>query len=126
MPCTAAPNRWSPGKATGIGIGVWPNYGLCNWFELALNNGVDPRTGVQIGPKCGDLTTFDSIEDVKAAFEQQVAFFAEIVATASNVVIPVRAELNPMPLSLGLYRPPPRPVPRTSPPAGRPTITTPR
>jgi formate C-acetyltransferase len=86
-----------PGKATGIGIGVWPNYGLCNWFELALNNGVDPRTGAQIGPECGDLTTFDSIDDVKAAFEQQVAFFAEIVAAASNVVIPVRAELNPCP-----------------------------
>ena len=33
----------------------------------------------------------------KAAFEQQVEYFAEIVATASNVVIPVRAELNPTP-----------------------------
>jgi formate C-acetyltransferase len=86
-----------PGKATGIGIGVWPNYGLCNWFELALNDGMDPRNGVQIGPETGDLTTFDWIDDVKTAFERQVAFFAEIVATASNVVIPVRAQLNPCP-----------------------------
>jgi pyruvate formate-lyase/glycerol dehydratase family glycyl radical enzyme len=86
-----------PGKSTGIGIGIWPNYGLCNWFELALNDGVDPRTGVQVGPACGDLTTYTSIEDVKAAFRRQVEYFAEIVATASNAVIPARAELNPCP-----------------------------
>ena len=61
---------------------------------MALNDGVDPRTGVQIGPQCGDLTTFESIEEVKAAFERQVAFFAELVVTASNMVIPVRAQLN--------------------------------
>ncbi len=85
------------GKATGIGIGVWPNYGLCNWFEFALNDGVDPRTGLQVGPACGDLTTFDSIDEVKAAFKKQVEYFAGIVATASNVLIPVRAKLNPTP-----------------------------
>jgi formate C-acetyltransferase len=85
------------GKATGIGIGAWPNYGLCNWFELALNDGIDPRTGVQVGPACGDLTTFDSVDEVKDAFTRQVEYFTEIVATASNVLMPVRAELNPCP-----------------------------
>jgi pyruvate formate-lyase/glycerol dehydratase family glycyl radical enzyme len=86
-----------PGKATGIGIGIWPSYGLCKWFEFALNDGVDPRTGVRVGPPCGDLTTFESIDDVKEAFVKQVEYLAEIIATASNVLIPVRAELNPCP-----------------------------
>ena len=86
-----------PGKATGIGIGVWPAYGLTNWFELALNDGVDPGTGVQVGPACGDLTTFETIDDVKEAFRKQVEYFAEIVAAASNVWIPVRAKLTPCP-----------------------------
>ena len=86
-----------PGKATGIGIGVWPAYGLTNWFELALNDGVDPGTGVQVGPACGDLTTFETIDDVKEAFRRQVEYFAEIVAAASNVWIPVRAKLTPCP-----------------------------
>ena len=86
-----------PGKATGVGTGIWPNYGLCNWFELALNDGVDPCSGVRVGPACGNLTTFDSIDDVKEAFRKQVEYFAEIVATASNVVIPVRARVNPCP-----------------------------
>jgi pyruvate formate-lyase/glycerol dehydratase family glycyl radical enzyme len=85
------------GKATGIGIGIWPSYGLCNWFEFALNDGVDPHTGIQVGPACRDLTTFESIDDVKEAFKKQVEYFAEIVATASNVVIPLRARLNPCP-----------------------------
>jgi pyruvate formate-lyase/glycerol dehydratase family glycyl radical enzyme len=86
-----------PGKSTGHGTGIWPSYGLCNWFEMALNDGVDPRTGVQVGPSCGDLTTFESIEDVKRAFERQVDYFAEIVTTACNVVLPVRSQLNPTP-----------------------------
>jgi len=86
-----------PGKATGIGIGVWPDYGMCEWFEFALNDGVNPRTGVRVGPACGDLTSFECIDDVKEAFKKQVDYFAEIVATASNVVIPVRARLNPCP-----------------------------
>jgi formate C-acetyltransferase len=85
------------GKATGIAIGIWPSYGLCNWFELSLNDGVDPATGVRIGPACGDLTTFESIDDVKEAFKKQVEYFAEIVSTAANVVLPVRAKLNPCP-----------------------------
>ncbi len=86
-----------PGKATGIGIGVWPAYSLAKWFEFALNDGVDPETGIQVGPACGDLTTFERIEDVQQAFRTQVEFFAEIVTAASNVWIPVRARLTPCP-----------------------------
>jgi pyruvate formate-lyase/glycerol dehydratase family glycyl radical enzyme len=86
-----------PGKATGIGIGIWPSYGLANWFEFALHDGVDPLTGVQVGPACGDLGTFESIDDVQEAFKKQVEYFAGIVATASNVLLPVRAKLNPCP-----------------------------
>jgi pyruvate formate-lyase/glycerol dehydratase family glycyl radical enzyme len=85
------------GKATGIGIGVWPSYGLANWFELALNDGRDPETGIQVGPHCGDLATFESIDDVKAAFGKQVEYFAAIVVAASNAWVPVRAKLNPCP-----------------------------
>ncbi len=86
-----------PGKATGVGIGVWPHYGLCKWFEIALNDGIDPSTGLRIGPACGDLTSFTSIDEVKEAFRKQVEYFAGIVVTASNVVLPVRAKLNPTP-----------------------------
>jgi formate C-acetyltransferase len=86
-----------PGKATGVGIGIWPAQGICKWFEIALNDGVDPATGVRIGPSCGDLTSFTSMEEVKAAFKKQVEYFANITATASNIALPVRARINPTP-----------------------------
>jgi formate C-acetyltransferase len=86
-----------PGKATGVGIGIWPIPGICKWFEIALNDGVDPATGKRIGPHCGDLTTFTSIEEVRAAFKKQVEYFASITATASNLALPVRAKINPTP-----------------------------
>ena len=38
--------------------------GYCNWpkiFELALHNGKDPRTGIQIGPKTGDAAAFTAM-----------------------------------------------------------------
>ena len=43
------------------------------------------------------MLTFDSIDDVKEAFRTQVDYFCHIVATACNVVLPVRAQLNPCP-----------------------------
>ena len=46
--------------------------GMTEWIdgchselELALNDGIDPRSGVRIGPPCGDLATFGSMDEVK-------------------------------------------------------------
>lgn len=47
-------------------------------FEIALNNGVDPRTGIQTGPQTGDVTKFTSIEQVYEAFWKQYDYFATI------------------------------------------------
>jgi formate C-acetyltransferase len=47
-------------------------------FEIALNNGVDPRTGIQTGPKTGDVTKFTSIEQLYEAFWKQYDYFATI------------------------------------------------
>ncbi len=46
-------------------------------FELALNDGVDPMTGKQLGPKTGDASQFASIDDVFAAFMKQEEFAVE-------------------------------------------------
>ena len=40
-------------------------------FEIMLNNGVDPLTGKQIGPKTGDVREFTNIEQFKQAFAAQ-------------------------------------------------------
>lgn len=91
---TSAPQ----GKNTGIGaIPSLYGYPYAKWFELALNDGVDPRTGNRVGPACGDLTTFNSIDDVKEAFKTQVEYFVRIVTSAANIATPVRAKVNPCP-----------------------------
>ena len=47
-------------------------------FELALNNGVDKRTGKQVGLQTGDPKNFQSFEDVYKAFEKQLQYIVDI------------------------------------------------
>ena len=49
-----------------------PNLGKV--LELTLNDGFDPRTKKQIGPKTGDPETFKNFEELYAAFEKQLQF----------------------------------------------------
>lgn len=44
-------------------------------FEITLNNGVDPISGKQIGPKTGDVRTFTSVKQIMDAYEIQQDFF---------------------------------------------------
>jgi pyruvate formate-lyase/glycerol dehydratase family glycyl radical enzyme len=46
-------------------------------FELALNNGVDPRTGKLVGIKTGDTRNFNSYQELYDAFINQYKFFIE-------------------------------------------------
>jgi pyruvate formate-lyase/glycerol dehydratase family glycyl radical enzyme len=44
-------------------------------LEIALNNGVDPRTGLKVGKETGDVTKFTSIEQLYDAFWTQYDHF---------------------------------------------------
>ncbi len=44
-------------------------------FEITLNDGVDPISGKQIGPKTGDVRTFTSVKQIMDAYEIQQDFF---------------------------------------------------
>ena len=57
---------------TGHPVEGQPNLGKV--LELTLNNGFDPRTKVQVGPKSGDPETFKNFEELYAAFEKQLQF----------------------------------------------------
>ena len=60
------------------------NYNLTGYFnipkvlEVALHNGVDPRTGRRIGPATGDPEALATFDDLYAAFERQLAHFVDI------------------------------------------------
>ena len=76
-----------PGKAMPHACSHWLNLAKC--LELALNDGVDPQDGVQVGPHTGILSEMRSIEDVWQAYTRQVEFFA-----AHNVYGSNRAEIE--------------------------------
>lgn len=71
--------------------------------ELVLNNGKDPMTGAQIGPKTGELNQLKTYDDLFEAFKKQLQHaidmarkFAAIcgVLTAENLPVPFRSVLR--------------------------------
>jgi formate C-acetyltransferase len=64
-------------------------------LEIALNNGVDPRTGSRIGVETGDPRGFDSFDDVFAAFEQQLEHFVDIKIAGNQFIERMYAENAP-------------------------------
>jgi formate C-acetyltransferase len=68
-------------------------------LELTLHNGVDPRTGKQIGMKTGEFADFETFADLVNAFQKQVKYFSEQGATIINEQRVARAEIAPTMLS---------------------------
>ena len=64
-------------------------------FEIMLNNGMDPVTKVQIGPRTGDVRTFTSIQQFMDAFEEQQAFFMKKFVVLFNRIVSCHAHALP-------------------------------
>jgi trans-4-hydroxy-L-proline dehydratase len=79
------------------------NYNLTGYFnmpkvlELALHNGVDPRTGVQLGPQTGDPAAFRSFDELFAAYEAQLRHCIDIKVAGNNVIERLYAYYLPAP-----------------------------
>ncbi len=64
----------------------WPGISnLGKIFEIALHNGVDPRLGVQLGPKTGELKDLD-YDGVYQAFLTQLDYFFTVQKDYLNMV----------------------------------------
>ncbi|MDR1320744.1 MAG: pyruvate formate-lyase [Gracilibacteraceae bacterium] len=57
-------------------------------LELALHNGVDPRTGETAGPATGDPRTFTCRADLTRAVETQLRHCWDLVVKGYNLVVP--------------------------------------
>ena len=53
-------------------------FNLPKMLELALHDGVDPRTGAQLGPQTGDPLRFSSFDEIFKAWRTQVRHFVDI------------------------------------------------
>ncbi|PCH66504.1 MAG: formate C-acetyltransferase/glycerol dehydratase family glycyl radical enzyme [Bacteroidales bacterium] len=79
------------------------NYSLSGYFnlakilELTMNNGFDPRTQKQIGLQTGTITDFSCYQDVFAAWQKQVNYFADIKIRGNNVIERLYANYLPVP-----------------------------
>ncbi len=79
------------------------NYNLTGYFnlpkvlEITLHNGVDPRTGRQIGLATGDPRDFTSFAELFAAFERQVRHFVDIKVRGNQVIERLYAAYMPAP-----------------------------
>ena len=61
-------------------LGGGHNINQTKLFELALNDGFDPRTQKQLGPHTGDASKFTSIEQiVRNAFYKQLEYFVPVL-----------------------------------------------
>jgi len=79
------------------------NYNLTGYFnlpkvlELTLNNGMDPRTGAQLGLATGDPRSFQTMEALLDAFARQVRYFVDIKVRGNAVIERLYARYMPCP-----------------------------
>ena len=72
-------------------------FNLTKILEITLNNGVDPRSGKQIGIQTGDLKSFQNIDDLLEAYKKQIQHFADIKINGNVIVERLYAEYLPAP-----------------------------
>jgi formate C-acetyltransferase len=72
-------------------------FNLPKMLELTLNNGVDPRTGKQIGLQTGDPEQLGSFEQLFEAFRRQVNHLIDVKMKGNNVIERLYATYMPAP-----------------------------
>lgn len=91
-----------PGKARREGPSA--GYNMHKVLEVALFNGRDPRTGIQLCPNPGnkDLSKFQSFDEVTAAVKHQLEYYDRQGAIALLCIERAYAELTPTPFASAL------------------------
>ncbi len=72
-------------------------FNLPKIFEITLNNGMDIMAGKKLGIETGDVTTFESYEQVFDAFKKQLKHFIDIKVRGNRVIEKLYATLMPAP-----------------------------
>lgn len=72
-------------------------FNLVKVLEITLNNGLDPRTGKQIGPETGLADDLDNFEKLQSAFISQLNYFINIKIQGNFEIEKIYAEHLPVP-----------------------------
>ncbi|MFW6001253.1 MAG: glycyl radical protein [Halanaerobium sp.] len=73
-------------------------FNMAKVLELALNDGKDPLQDYkQLGPNTGEISSFESFEEVMDAYKTQMEYFVELLIHSDNCVDLAHAERAPLP-----------------------------
>jgi len=72
-------------------------FNLPKVLEIALHNGIDPRSGRKIGIETGDPAKWISFDQLMSAFKQQVSYFIDIKIRGNNIIERMYATYMPVP-----------------------------
>ncbi|MDY0001513.1 MAG: pyruvate formate lyase family protein, partial [Polyangia bacterium] len=75
-------------------------------LEMVLGDGFHPILGEQVGPRTGDPRTFATIEDLFAAYEEQLAFLLDQAMRGNDLLGRAHQDLKPTPLLSALMQGP--------------------
>lgn len=66
-------------------------------LEVTLNNGLNPETGIRVGPETGDPRTFKSYQDLYDAFQKQLQSVVDLKMRVSNYIDRMFSKYAPAP-----------------------------
>ena len=66
-------------------------------LEVTLNNGINPVSGIRVGPVTGDPRTFENFNELYAAFKKQLNYFVDLKMRVSNYIDRMFAKYAPAP-----------------------------
>ncbi len=86
----------SPGRTMSSTGSIMLN--LAAVLELTLHGGIHPLSGLQIGPKTGDLLSFKSFDEFMSAFKVQLEYMISMAVDGNNRLAEAHKHLHPTPL----------------------------
>jgi len=64
-------------------------------LEITINNGIEPRTGKELGFKTGEFESFETFDDFMRAFKIQFTHFLSLAAEFQNILLIAQSETTP-------------------------------
>ena len=72
-------------------------FNLPKILEMTLHNGIDPRTGKQVGPVTGNPTVVETFDEFLDAYKRQLQHFIDIKIKGNNIIERINAKYMPVP-----------------------------
>lgn len=79
-------------------------FNLAAVLELSLNDGIQPLSGLPIGPTTGRFEKFQSFDEFDRAFQKQLDGMVDLATLGNSWFAQAHSKLHPTPLLSGLLR----------------------